>query len=447
MITVNKFEINKDVRDILNQLHINGYEAYIVGGCVRDMILGHEPHDFDITTSAEPFEVKAIFERTIDTGLQHGTVTVIREGVGYEVTTYRVDGTYLDNRRPSSVSFTKSLEEDLKRRDFTINAMAYCDKVGVVDLYGGMKDLEEGIVRCVGEPKERFTEDALRMLRAIRFAARFAFVIEEATVVAIKELSHLINKISAERIHMELTKTLCSKHPEYMERLVEYNLINHIMPEFEPNIGLIQNNPYHVYSVDQHTYKALGHIGSDEALRWTIYLHDIGKGYTKTTDDKGIDHFYGHQKVSALLSKDILNRLKFDNKTKDRILKLIDLHDYRYNANKQSTRKAMAKIGPNLFEDYIAVQRADMKAQAPDKLEVRAIDLDEKLMLYKEVLILGQCIQIKDLDIKGNDIMDLGIQRGEAIGIILGQLLEMVIEEPKMNEKNILLEKAKKLIE
>ncbi len=288
---MNKFNINEDVKYILGELHAGGYEAYIVGGCVRDMILGITPHDYDITTSAEPLEVKALFDRTIDTGLQHGTVTVLKNGIGYEVTTYRIDGTYLDNRRPESVEFTKSLEEDLKRRDFTINAMAYCEEDGVVDLYGGIVDLQAGIVRCVGGvAKERFTEDALRMLRAIRFAARFGFIIEEETSVAIKELAGLIDNISAERIHMELTKTLCSKNPDYMELLVTFGLMDKVLPEFMPNVGLVQNNPYHVYPVDTHTYVALGNIEATEALRWSIFLHDIGKGYTKTTDEQGIDH-------------------------------------------------------------------------------------------------------------------------------------------------------------
>lgn len=434
-----KFLMNEAVQTILKKLHNSGHEAYIVGGCVRDMILGQTPHDIDITTSAEPLEVKAIFSKTIDTGLQHGTVTVIMDGEGYEVTTYRIDGTYLDNRRPESVEFTKSLSEDLKRRDFTINAMAYSDEDGVVDLYGGVEDLDKGLIRCVGQPRERFTEDALRMLRAIRFAARFGFEIDPKTEEAIVDLGHLINNISAERIHMELSKTLTSPNPTYIERLVTYELLEHVLPEFQPNVGLEQNHPYHVYSVDQHTYKCLNYVEADEALRWAIYLHDIGKGYKKTTDDQGIDHFHGHPKVSVELSRTILNRLKFDNKTKDKILKLIDYHDYRFKATPKSVRKAVAKIGSDLFDDYLKVQYADIHGQAPDKLAVRVHDLEAKRNYFQEMLDLNQCTTVKDLKVNGSDLIKLGIKPGKEIGQILEKLLEEVIERPTMNTKEALM--------
>lgn len=439
------FHIDNNVSAILDTLHKEGYEAYIVGGCVRDMILGQEPHDFDITTSAEPMEVKALFRRTIDTGLQHGTVTVLMNGEGYEVTTYRIDGSYLDSRRPESVTFTKSLEEDLKRRDFTINAMAYSEEDGVVDLYGGAEDLKKGIVRCVGVPQERFTEDALRMLRAVRFAARFGFEIDTETEKAIRELSHRITNISAERIHMELSKTLCSPNPGYMDRLVTYGLIGHVLPEFEPNIGLEQNHPYHVYPVDLHTYESLRHIAPEEALRWAIYLHDIGKGYTKTTDDDGIDHFYGHPAKSIELSKKILARLKFDNKTRDKVLKLIEYHDYRFEDTLKSVRRAVARMGKDLFEPYLQVQYADIKGQAPDKFDVRAQSLECKRALFQEMLDKDQCTTIKDLAVKGGDMMDIGVPKGKAIGYVLESLLDLVLETPELNTKDQLIEAARRI--
>lgn len=437
------FYIPDDVKRILNTMHNAGYEAYIVGGCVRDMLLGHRPYDYDITTSAEPLEVKALFAKTIDTGLQHGTVSVLMNGEAYEITTYRIDGTYLDSRRPESVTFTKSLEEDLKRRDFTINAMAYCIEDGVVDLFGGQKDLDNGLIRCVGKPEERFSEDALRMLRAIRFAARFGFEIDPSTEKAIKLMAERINNISAERVHVELTKTLCSDNPGYIKRLVDYNLIEHVLPEFMPNIDMPQNNPYHMHTVDKHTYNTLAHIEPIEALRWTMYLHDIGKGYTRTTDDNNIDHFYRHQEISVDLGRDILNRLKFDNKTKNRVLKLIEYHDYRFPATKKSTRKAMAKIGEDLFFDYIRVQIADISAQASDKLEERVMDLNQKKALAEKILADRECFSLKDLAVSGKDLIELGIQPGAEIGRILNILLESVIEDPLLNKKDILIDRIK----
>lgn len=439
--------IPKDVQDLLNQLHKEGHEAYIVGGCVRDMILGIEPHDYDITTSAEPDQVKALFGRTIDTGIEHGTVTVMIGKEGYEVTTYRVDGDYLDHRRPESVLFTKSLEEDLKRRDFTINAMAYNEEEGVIDHFEGQKDLDQGLVRCVGRAKERFTEDALRMLRAIRFAARFGFTIEEETAEAMTELSHLIDKVSAERIHMELSKTLCSKHPEYIEYLVTYGLIEPILPEFVPCIGLEQRHPYHVYNVDRHIYECLMNVPSSEALRWAVYLHDIGKGYTKTTDDQGVDHFYGHPKVSVDLAEEILKRLKFDNKTKKRVLKLIEFHDYRFNTSLKSVRKAMAKMGKDLFLDYLAIQKADVMGQSPNKEAVRLLEIEEKRAFYHEVIALDQCVTVKDLAIGGEDLIDLGLPRGKEIGLVLNHLLELVLESPESNKPDLLVAQAQGYIE
>lgn len=439
-------KLPENVKIILEELHNKGHEACVVGGCVRDMILNQVPYDWDITTSAEPLEVKELFSKTVDTGLQHGTVTVLINGEGYEVTTYRIDGTYDDHRRPDFVDFTKSLEEDLKRRDFTINAMAYNEEDGFVDLYGGMKDLEAGIIRCVGIASERFFEDALRMLRAIRFSARFGFVIEDKTKEAIIEHSHLITKVSAERIHVELTKTLCSDNPTYIRKLVEFGLIKYILPEFLPNIGLVQNHPYHVYTVDEHIYKTLRNIESDEALRWAMYLHDIGKGYTKTTDDMGIDHFCGHAKVSVEKARDILNRLKFDNKTKDKIIKLIKYHDYRFEDSEKSVRKAMAKMGSDIFEAYIAVQVADIKGQTPSKLKERLSDLLSKKEKYDKIVSMKQCITIKELDINGSDLMALGVKPGQRVGRVLKELLEMVIEEPVLNKKEVLVVRVLEII-
>jgi tRNA nucleotidyltransferase (CCA-adding enzyme) len=441
-----KRELPKDVHYILKKLHHHGHEAFIVGGCVRDLMLGKVPKDWDLTTSAEPSQVKALFSRTVDTGLEHGTVTILKNKIGYEITTYRVDGKYENHRRPKAVAFTKCLKEDLKRRDFTINAMAYNEESGFIDLFGGEEDLKRGIIRCVGDPDERFHEDALRMLRAIRFAARFGFEIESETGRAITLLSKLIEKISAERIKMELTQILCSKNPDYISKLVHYGLMPYVIPEFMSCVNLSQNHPYHIYEVDEHTYRALKEVKRTEALRWAIFLHDIGKGYSKTTDDEGVDHFYGHSKISVELSKTILSRLKFDNKTKNHILKLIAYHDYRFEPNAKSLRKAVAHMGVDMFIDYMAVQEADVRAQAPSKLQERLDDLEVKKQYFEALMASKHCLTIQDLNIRGKDLMDLGVEKGERIGILLKALLELVIEEPELNKKKLLLEKAEILI-
>lgn len=423
---------------ILGRLEEAGHEAYIVGGCVRDALLGIRPYDWDITTSAEPQEVKALFDKTIDTGLQHGTVTLLEDGLGYEVTTYRVDGQYEKNRKPVEVTFTRSLKEDLRRRDFTINAMAYNGKTGLVDLYGGLEDLENGLVRCVGNPMARFEEDALRMLRAVRFAARYKYAIEGGTVEAIKKLAHLIANISEERIHMELTKILCSNHPEYMESLVSFGLMEHLIPEFMPCVGMPQHNPYHCYTVDHHTYQATRAIEPTEVLRWTMFLHDIGKGYHHSFGEDGFDHFYGHTKTSVKLSKKITRRLRFDNNSRHRIAKLIELHDYRIEESVQEVRRALHRIGKDFFEDYIAVQRADIYSQHPDKLDRRLNILDNLMAIYRHIIHEDHCITLRQLAVSGHDLHELGIPKGAIMGQLLNQLLDIVLDEPEMNDPDVL---------
>lgn len=423
----------KHVKDIIERIEAAGFEAYAVGGCVRDAILGHEPADWDITTSAKPEQVKSLFQRTVDTGLQHGTVTVLMEDEGYEVTTYRIDGEYTDHRRPDQVAYTNNLLEDLKRRDFTINAMAYNGHGEVVDAFGGLTDLESGIIRCVGVADERFHEDALRMLRAIRFAARFGYDIERKTIEAIRHHSDSIINVSAERIQVELTKTLISKHPEYIYKLHEYGLMKHIMPEFEAIIGVTQNNPYHVYTVDQHTLKALMSVENTKVLRWAMLLHDFGKADTKTVDEAGVEHFYNHGVISAKKAKAIFNRLKFDNDTRDRVVHLIQYHDYFIEPNIRTVRRMMRKIGTAYFMDYIAMRRADVLSQRPEWIEDRLATVDEVVACYDEVIQKAQCVKISDLNITGKDIIALGLKTGPNIGIVLSKLLDAVVETPELN--------------
>lgn len=440
-----KIAMPEQVENILKTLHKAGFEAYAVGGCVRDCIMGADPEDWDITTSAFPEEVKALFKRTIDTGLQHGTVTVMINKTAYEITTFRVDGFYEDFRRPTGVSFTGDLVEDLKRRDFTMNAMAYNEIEGLIDVFGGRQDIEDKIIRCVGVAEERFQEDALRMLRAIRFSAKLGFKMSEDTKRGIRLKAPLINNISGERINMEMTKILTSENPHYVEYLVKLGLMEYIIPEFMKNVGIDQKNRHHIYSIDRHIYKSLKYIEPIAKLRWAMFLHDIGKGYCFTIDQNGVGHFYGHEKISVDLSAKILNRLKFDNNTKADIIKLIHYHDYRMEPEIKQVRKAVHIIGQELFEDFLKVQKADVLSQNPAYYDENLGKLEKIRECFAEIIRKNQCTTIKQLEINGFDLIELGIAQGKKIGEILGTLLELVIEEPEKNTRQWLLEKAKLL--
>ena len=297
-----RIEIPAGAARILKVLEANGYEAYVVGGCVRDSLLGKQPHDWDITTSALPLQVKALFSRTIDTGLKHGTVTIPSGREAYEVTTYRIDGEYLDGRHPSEVTFTASLREDLKRRDFTINAMAYNEKDGLQDFFDGISDLENQRIRAVGDPRKRFEEDALRILRAVRFSAQLGYTVEEGTLRAMRMLAPTLARISAERIAAELEKILVSPHPDRLRMAYECGITAVILPEFDRCMETPQNNPHHIYNVGEHTMCALMQARPDRILRTAILLHDVGKPLCRSTDEKGIDHFYGHPEAGAKIA-------------------------------------------------------------------------------------------------------------------------------------------------
>lgn len=434
--------IPEKVNRIISTLAAAGHEAYAVGGCVRDAVLGRIPADWDITTSASPLEVKALFPRTIDTGIQHGTVTVMLGHEGFEVTTYRVDGEYEDCRHPKEVQFTKSLIEDLKRRDFTINAMAYNDEEGLVDEFDGIGDLERGIIRCVGDAEERFTEDALRMLRAVRFSAQLGFVLEENTRAAIETLCGNLKKVSAERIRAELVKMLVSSHPEKIRDAWETGMTRVVLPEFDACMACAQNNPHHIYSVGEHTIRALQEAEADPILRLTMLLHDFGKPAAKTTDENGIDHFHGHPAVSEELAADILRRLKFDNETIRQVKKLVYFHDYHPALTPAGVRRAANKIGEELFPLYLKVQRADILAQNPKTQETKLANLKEVQKLYEKILEEKNCFTLKHLAVTGRDLMEAGIPAGPGLGEILNHLLELVIEEPERNEKEWLVREA-----
>ena len=433
-----KIELPKKVLFIINNLQLHGYEAFAVGGCVRDSILARRPQDWDITTSAKPEEIKKLFRRTIDTGIEHGTVTVLFGKDSFEVTTYRIDGAYEDSRHPKEVQFTNRLEEDLRRRDFTINAMAYNDQVRLLDVFGGMQDLNHHLIRCVGDPEERFSEDALRILRAVRFSAQLNFPIESATADAIRKLAPNLQNISAERIQAELVKLLVSPHPERIRDAYELGLTQVILPEWDAMEGVAQNTPHHKYDVAEHTLRALKNVKRDKILRLTMLFHDMGKPMMKTTDENGRDHFRGHALVSEELARSILHRLKFDNETIRTVTKLVCYHDYRVEATPKNVRRAMNRIGVELFPYYLAVRLADVKAQSPYQKREKIENIVEMRQLYQEIIKKQECVTLRQLAVGGRELMDLGMKPGRELGSMLSELLEYVLDDPARNDKEIL---------
>lgn len=435
-----KINMPENANRIIRTLQEAGYEAYIVGGCVRDAVLNKEPDDWDITTSAKPMEVKKLFDRTIDTGLQHGTVTVMFGKEGYEVTTYRVDGKYEDHRRPNSVTFTSNLVEDMKRRDFTINAMAYNDAEGIVDHFHGVEDLESHVIRCVGNPSERFDEDALRILRALRFSAQLDFEIDENTKEAIRNQAEFLKDISAERINVELTKLLMSDHPERLITAYELGVTRIILPEFDAMMETPQFNRHHAYNVGEHTVKVIKAVPKDKALRWAALLHDVAKPVTQTNDGEW-DHFYGHNEKGVDMAAGVLRRLKFDNATIDRVKRLVYWHDYGMGQvpKIKAFRKALNKMGKDLFEDYTYIKYADIMAQSNYHREDKLNNLEVLKEYYKEIVDKEQCVTIKELAITGRDLIDLGMKPGPMLGATLNMLLDKVLEEPELNDKEKLI--------
>ena len=440
-----KIQLPEKVSEIINTLQEKGHEAYAVGGCVRDSILGRIPDDWDITTSATPLETKALFKRTFDTGIEHGTITVLLDKDAFEVTTYRVDGKYEDSRHPKEVTFTRSLSEDLLRRDFTINAMAYNDTEGLVDIFGGMDDLKNKTIRCVGNAEARFGEDALRILRAVRFASQLGFEIEEETRQGITKLAPTLANISAERIQVELIKMLVSPNPELLRTAYELGITKVILPEFDAMMATEQETPHHMYSVGEHTLKAISLIRPDKVLRLTMLFHDIAKPLMKTVDENGVAHFKMHDVKGVDMTKAILRRLKFDNDTLGKVTKLVQFHDYRIPAEPKRVRKAMNKIGEELFPLYLEVREADIMAQSEYLREEKLQNVREMKKCYHEILEKKECVSLKTLAISGSDLIADGMQPGKEIGFVLNTLLEKVIEQPELNTKETLLKMRKEL--
>lgn len=435
-------DIPSEVQIILYNLNEAGHEAYIVGGCVRDALMGRIPNDWDITTSATPDIVKKVFPKTYDTGLKHGTVTVRMNDEGYEVTTYRVEGDYEDYRRPSQVEFVGDITLDLGRRDFTMNAMGYHPNEGFIDPYNGMADINQGIIRSVRDPEERFTEDALRILRGIRFAAQLGFNIQEETLSGMLECAHLLEHISQERIREEMMKILLSDRPDRLINMHEWDLLQYVIPELIDCFYTPQNHPHHVYDVARHTIKAIEQLPKDPILRLTMLLHDIGKPATHTRDENHIDHFYGHVPMSVKMSKKILKRLRFDNETIKKVTTLVEYHDFHIEKTltRNSIKEVLCRIGEDLFEKLLLIQEADARAQNPDKLQPKLQVLENTRIVYKEILASGECYTIKGLAIDGKDIVAQGIKPGKQVGDSLQKALAYVIENPHSNNKQHLLE-------
>ena len=434
------------VKRIIDTLTAAGFEAYAVGGCVRDSILGRVPNDWDITTSAKPEETKRLFPRTIDTGIQHGTVTVLLDREGFEVTTYRIDGEYEDSRHPKEVTFTACLEEDLKRRDFTINAMAYNETDGLVDIFGGTEDIKRETIRCVGDARERFSEDALRMLRAVRFSAQLGYQIEERTRKAIQELAPTLQKISTERIQVELVKLVTSPHPDYLRVAYETGITREILPEFDLCMETPQNNPHHCYNVGEHVLHAMLETEPDKILRLGMLFHDIGKPQTLTIDEKGITHNKNHPVVGEEMTRQIMHRLKFDNDTIYKVSKIVRFHDQQIELTQASVRKAVNRMGEDIFPLMFPVHYADICAQSDYQREEKLQKLRRLREIYDEICKSGDAVSLKGLAVNGSDLIALGMKPGRGIGELLGTMLEAVLEDPSLNSREELLRFARQHI-
>lgn len=478
--------IPEKVQQIIQVLQAHGYEAFAVGGCVRDTVLGRIPEDWDITTSATPQQVKELFFHTIDTGIAHGTVTVMLEREGFEVTTYRIDGEYEDSRHPKNVEFTTNLELDLERRDFTINAMAYNDKTGIVDVFDGLGDIKRKRIRCVRQAHQRFEEDALRMLRAIRFAGQLGFTIEENTEKAMRELAGNLSHISAERIRVELTKLLISPGAGRIRDAYRMGITKIVLPQLDDMMEVEQHNSHHIYTVGEHSIQAVEymnaffgkeHVWEEEGtgriefarhalgedvytrirqqcegytkkqhtiLCFVMLLHDVAKPSCMTVDEDGCGHFYGHPAAGGKLAEEILHNLKFDNETIDIAIRLIRWHDYRFapkeHAKKNVVRRAASKIGSDIMELLFLVERADALAQNPKTHAKKLAVIEEAEQLYQEIVRDSECLSVKDLAVNGKDLIEAGIQTGPKLGDILKELLEYVLEHPEKNTRDELLE-------
>ena len=431
----------KDVKYILDTLHKNGYEGYIVGGCVRDAIMGIPPHDWDMTTSAKPEEVKKLFSHTFDTGIKHGTVTVVLNKENYEITTYRIEGGYDDCRHPNDVSFTTDLHEDLLRRDFTMNAIAYNEEEGYVDIFGGIGDIAKKTIKGVGEADERFKEDALRMLRAVRFSAQLGFEIEEKTEKAIKKLAPTLEKISAERICAELEKLILSDNPDKLIEAYNLGITKVVLPEFDAMMECKQDTPYHMYNVGEHTIKVMENVEKTRVMRFAALLHDVAKPDVHTFDTRS--HFKGHAIAGVEKANKIMRRLKMDNKTIGLVKRLVACHDDRpveRGRSEEKVRRSVHKIGKDIYPLYLQLVNADFAGKSEYGREKGYDDYLYVVETFNKIVDEEQCTCSAELNITGKEMIEMGVKPGPKIGDIFDRLLDMVLENPQLNENEKLRE-------
>ncbi|MBQ7246694.1 MAG: HD domain-containing protein [Lachnospiraceae bacterium] len=433
-----RIDIPDPVNYILKKLNAAGHEAYAVGGCVRDALLGREPNDWDITTSALPSQVKEVFHRTIDTGIRHGTVTVLLREGQFEVTTYRIDGIYEDSRHPKEVTFTAKLTEDLRRRDFTINAMAYHPSVGTVDPYGGLRDLSEGVIRAVGVPAERFDEDALRIMRAVRFSAQLGFAIDPGTYLALRDFAPRLELISRERIRDELIKLITSPYPETFEVLYDTGITKVIFPRFDEMMACPQNRPSHKYNVGLHTLAVMQSVPPTVRLRLAALLHDSAKPEVRTVNDRGWDVFTGHHTAGAAFAEKWLREMRLDNATIADVCTLIRYHDFLFPKDEAGVRHAMNLVG-DLFDDLLLLMKADSEAKSDEGKAWHLPVVEQIGTLYHAIKERGDCVDMKHLAVTGGDLIRLGINPGPGMGEVLNTLLDEVLDDPAKNDREYLL--------
>ena len=429
----------------IEQLEGAGFETWAVGGCVRDSLRGAAPHDWDLCTAARPEQMKAVFagKRVLETGLKHGTLTLLTDGGPLEITTFRADGGYSDGRHPDAVRFVGSVEDDLARRDFTVGAMAWHPARGLCDPYGGLDDLQDGILCAVGDPDARFTEDGLRILRAVRFASQLGFAVEPQTAAAMRRQLGRLDCIAAERVREELTRTLCGR---FVQRaLLSYrDVLAAVLPELVPMFDCAQQNPHHLYDVWEHSVRAVGQVPAVPALRWAMLLHDCGKPACKTIDEKGVGHFYGHPKVSREIAEQIVQRLRFSGAESARILLLVEQHDRPLGENDKLVRRRLSHIGEARFRDLLAIKKGDAVGQGTHPEDVAWLYGMEQCL--DRVLAADACFSLRQLAVNGNDMLALGLS-GPAVGAMLHDLLRAVIDEQADNTRGALLALARARME
>lgn len=443
-----KLSIPPGPASLLRRLEGAGFEAYAVGGCVRDSLLGKTPSDWDLCTCARPEEITACFAglRVVPTGIEHGTVTVVLDGIGYEITTFRTEGGYADHRHPDTVSFVRSIQEDLARRDFTVNAMAFHPVRGLCDPFGGRHDLRRKIIRCVGRPCERFEEDALRILRALRFASQLDFAVEEETAQAVRSMADALKALPGERVSAELKKLLCGQGAGRV-LLAFWSVFCKIIPALAPLEGAAQDNPHHSYSMDRHTAEAVHFAPPEEAVRLCMLFHDIAKPLCRTTDAQGIGHYKGHPALSARMAEETLRSLRFDRVTIERVCLLIRYHDERFASDAVSVKKMLRLLGPEVLQQLLAVQRADTLAKGQGEGTAQAHRrIDAAQAECARILRQGECYCLSSLAVKGKELIALGLPPGPQVGQCLHRMLDEVIEGRLPNERDVLLDLAHRMI-